>query len=155
MTKITGLDNARAMREMGLPLNTEVVERGRLPKRQEKMIRRVLSAADVCRAPVHRYIKRQSVHNFAALRRAHRRLGAEIERIPVPNWVEELDGGKRLTNPEDAWSRPSSGRGASVGPRNSGCASSRSIFFAWCQGPQNFVACRTKTRAMRTKPSAL
>jgi hypothetical protein len=101
MAKVTGLEYARTMRELGLPLSTEVVEGGRLPKRQEQMIRRVLNSADACRAAAYGYIKKQSTHNYAALKCAHNKLGREIEKIPAPAWIDEPDGAQRLTNPED------------------------------------------------------
>ena len=44
-SKITDLEDARAMREMGLPVITEVKHGGQLPERCERLIKDVLKAA--------------------------------------------------------------------------------------------------------------
>jgi hypothetical protein len=100
MTKITSLEHARALKSIGVPLTTEVEHR-ELPKRCDKLIRDVLTAASACRNAARRYVKKQSVGNYEALKKGHKKLGREIAKITPPNWIEEPNG-CRLTNPEDA-----------------------------------------------------
>jgi hypothetical protein len=75
--KITDLEDARAMKAMGLPLATEVQHR-EVPERCDKLIEEVLAAAVACRDAAYRYLKKQNASRYSALKRAHKKLGREI-----------------------------------------------------------------------------
>lgn len=101
--KITNLEDAHAMRAMGAPLNSEVIDRGELPPRSEKLIVDIIKAARRCRSAVYQYLDDQeNPSKYLKLKRRLRRLRREIARLPPPNWVDEADGSRRLLNPEDA-----------------------------------------------------
>jgi hypothetical protein len=79
--RIISLEDARFMEEMGLPLNTEVIDQGKLPERCEKLIIDTIKAAGRCRKAVYAFLEDQSERTFAKLQRAHKKLGREIAKV--------------------------------------------------------------------------
>jgi hypothetical protein len=72
------LEDARAMKAMGQPLNTEVIDRGMVPERCEKLVVDTIKAAGQCRQAVRDYLANQNFSTYAKLKRAHNKLGREI-----------------------------------------------------------------------------
>jgi hypothetical protein len=79
--RITKLEDARAMKAMGKPLNTPVIDRGMLPARCDKLIIDTIKAAGRCREAVYAFIEDQSEKNYSKLKRAHEKLGREIAKV--------------------------------------------------------------------------
>jgi hypothetical protein len=106
---ITSLEDARALKAAGWPLNMEVNHR-ELPKHCDKLIESVMKAAIACRDAVYAYLTNQNASTYSKLKRTHEKLGRELAKIPAPVWIEDADG-YQLTNPDDAFVA------AVVGPR--------------------------------------
>jgi hypothetical protein len=98
---ITSLENARALKAAGWPLNMEVEPR-ELPKRCDALIKSSLNAASRCRSAAYAYLANQNAGTYSKLKRTHKKLGREIEKIPAPHWIEDADS-YQLTNPDDAF----------------------------------------------------
>jgi hypothetical protein len=72
------LEDARAMNAMGQPLNTNVMDRGMVSERCEKLVVDTIKAAGQCRQAVRDYLANQNVSAYAKLKQAHKKLGREI-----------------------------------------------------------------------------
>jgi hypothetical protein len=100
MDNITRLDNAKAMRAMGAPLNTPVEER-RFSPRAAKKIDDVMLATKKFGKAVERWVK-QNQKNYKAVWRAWEKLAIALDRAgSEPRWIEQPDGSSELANAED------------------------------------------------------
>jgi hypothetical protein len=101
MDKITRLDNAKAMRAMGMPLNTPVKER-KLSPRAAKKIDTVMLATKKFGEAVERWAFKQNQKNYGAVCRTWEKLAIALDRAgSEPRWIERPDGSSKLANAED------------------------------------------------------
>ena len=74
---VTDILDARAMREMGIPLNTPVVDGGELPAPATKAMVDGFKAAVAFRKRIYAFVENQNASTQAAMWRAYRRFMAK------------------------------------------------------------------------------
>jgi hypothetical protein len=79
------------MKERGLTLNTEVIDRGKLPERCKKLITDTIKAAGRCRKAVYAFVEDQNERTCSKLKRVHKKLGREIAKV-----LDSTDDDKQL-----------------------------------------------------------
>ena len=89
MDNITRLDNAKAMRAMGVPLNTPVEER-KLSPRAAKKVDAVMLATKKFDKAVERRAFKQNQKNYEAVRQAWEKLAIALDRAGYEKDSSEL-----------------------------------------------------------------
>jgi hypothetical protein len=100
MDNITRLDNAKAMRAMGAPLNTPVKER-KLSARSAKKIDAAARAINAFGDAVLSLVLKQDEKLYTRVWRAWDKLDKALARSESePKWIKQPNGDSKLLNPE-------------------------------------------------------
>jgi hypothetical protein len=100
MTAVTDIRDARALREIGAPLNTPVIEKTFSPQ-MEKRINDVAKAMASFRKRIDSFFDNINASGFNAMRRAHDKLAYLIRKGTVlPEWKDGDDDTREMVNHE-------------------------------------------------------
>jgi hypothetical protein len=98
MSKVTRLNDAKALRAMGVPLNTPVEDR-ELSRSAEKKIAAVFKATRAFGNAILPWAQKQTGQRYAAVRRTRRQLKRALARVEPKNEEPESIAVALLTEP--------------------------------------------------------